>query len=103
MRENGSPRVGLHLLRDRSHDGNQLIAFLKEGGESMVCDDHCIDQQFQPVARFIQLLQAIAELGDEFGIRSGPMGLPEIRPDGCPRPEELPPYHIRLGPFLVVR
>ena len=57
-----------YLLRDRDQDGDELVAFVLQRCESICRDNFTLDQQFQPVARFFQLFEAVAELGEEFRI-----------------------------------
>jgi hypothetical protein len=72
---------------------------IKERRDSIRCDNLGIDQQIQPVIRFFQLFQALAQFGHEFSIGSGAISFTEIRSNRCPRSEHLIPKHVGVGPF----
>jgi len=76
-----------------------LVGFVTEGGEFGFGKDVGADEKLKPLGAFIELLQTIADLGDEFGLGSGALGFAVIRTNGSARAEDLLAKHPRFVRF----
>jgi len=61
----------LHCLHRRHDDGDDFVCFLHQRRETLESHDVAFDQQFEPVKRFIELLERSFQLANEFCVRSG--------------------------------
>ena len=72
---------GFRVLGNRGEDGEKFVSFFAEVAESFGFDDFRCGQQLQPVGRFFQFAQTVAELRDEFRFRASAISLAIVRPD----------------------
>jgi len=80
----------LRLNNDTGQDLDQFFAFLQQGCEATFRNQLSGDQQSQPIAGFSRFLQRDLQLTHEIGTALTGLRFLNIRPNRCPRSDQLP-------------
>jgi hypothetical protein len=84
------------LFGNRREDGEELVALVAERGKLCLWNDATVGEKFEPVGRLVQFLQAVADLGNEFGFGAGTLGFPIVCPHGRAGTQHLLAQHLCL-------
>ena len=64
-------------------NGDELTGFVEQIGHFIGGNAAAVHEQFEPILGFFNFLEAVANLGNEFGFRPATRRLAIIRTDGC--------------------
>src|SRR5437016_236750 len=88
MRKRASAIFG--VLHARHEDADQLVGFVKEWRGIIFWNEVGSGEKFDPVRRFVQLLECSLQFADELGIGSRSMRFAVMRADPRVAAEEPP-------------
>ncbi len=82
-------QVGFGFFGDGGEDGEELVGFVLETRKTVGGNDVGVGKEVEPVAGFVQFLEAVADFQGEFGPGAAAMSFPVIGSDGGTTTQEL--------------